>query len=121
MGAGCVIARGTVLDGRGGLHLGDYVAVSPEALLLSAGHEPDSPDFLGDLRTTSIASRAWIASRAIVLPGSRIGEGAIVGAGSVVHGDVPPWTIVAGSPAIAIRQRSPTAQQRLAPYRRWWH
>lgn len=121
LGTGCIIGRGTILDGRGGLHLGDHVAVSPEALLLSSAHQVDSPDFLGDLRLTTIGSRSWIASRAIVLPGSRVGEGAVVAAGAVVHGDVLPRTIVAGSPAMPIRARSPAAQQRLTTYRRWWH
>ncbi len=36
---------------------------------------------------------------ATILPGVEIGQGAMVAAGSVVTRDVPPWTIVAGSPA----------------------
>jgi len=50
-----------------------------------------------------ISDKAWIGVRAIILKGVTIGEGAIVGAGSLVTGDVPPWTIVAGSPARIIR------------------
>ena len=50
-----------------------------------------------------IEQDAWIGTGAIVLPNVTIGEGAIVGAGSVVTHDVPPWTVVAGSPARVLR------------------
>jgi acetyltransferase-like isoleucine patch superfamily enzyme len=51
-----------------------------------------------------IRDKAWIGFGTIILKGVTIGEGAVVGAGSVVTKDVPPWTIVAGSPARVIRE-----------------
>lgn len=51
-----------------------------------------------------IENKVWIGFNSIVLKGVTIGEGAIVGAGSVVTKDVPPYTIVAGNPAIIIRE-----------------
>ncbi len=54
---------------------------------------------------TKVCRRASIGSNATILCGVTIGEGALVGAGSVVTKDVPPWTIVAGSPAKVIRPR----------------
>lgn len=54
-----------------------------------------------------IKDKGWIGFNAIVLKGVTIGEGAIVGAGSVVTKDVPPWTIVAGNPAIVIKEIPP--------------
>jgi acetyltransferase-like isoleucine patch superfamily enzyme len=50
---------------------------------------------------------AWIGFDVCVLPGVTIGEGAIVGARSVVAGDVPPYTVVAGNPARVVRRLSP--------------
>ena len=47
-----------------------------------------------------ICKNAWIGTRSIILKGVTIGEGAIVAAGSVVTKDVPPYTLVAGNPAI---------------------
>jgi acetyltransferase-like isoleucine patch superfamily enzyme len=52
---------------------------------------------------TLIKRGASIGSNATILCGVTVGEHAIVGAGSVVTRDVPPGTIVAGSPAHFIR------------------
>jgi len=54
-----------------------------------------------------IGRAAWIGFDVCVLPGVTIGEGAIVGARSVVTGDIPPYTIVAGNPARVVRRLSP--------------
>ena len=46
---------------------------------------------------------AAVGSGATILPGVEVGEGALVAAGAVVTKDIPPWTIVAGVPARAMR------------------
>ncbi len=51
-------------------------------------------------RPIKICDKAWIGFNAIILKGVTIGEGAVVGAGAVVTHDVPPYTIVAGNPAV---------------------
>ena len=53
----------------------------------------------------SIGSNAWIAGRAIVMPGHKVGDGAVVAAGAVVTNNVEPWTIVGGNPAKFISKR----------------
>jgi acetyltransferase-like isoleucine patch superfamily enzyme len=50
-----------------------------------------------------VESHAWIGFNAIILKGVTIGEGSVVGAGSVVVRDVPPFTVVAGNPAVGIK------------------
>jgi len=55
-------------------------------------------------KKVKIERGAWVAAGAIILPGVTVGEGAIVTAGSVVSRDVPPYTVVAGHPARAIRR-----------------
>jgi acetyltransferase-like isoleucine patch superfamily enzyme len=47
----------------------------------------------------------WVGGGSIILSGITIGEGALIGAGSVVTKDVPPYTVVAGSPAREVRRR----------------
>jgi maltose O-acetyltransferase len=45
----------------------------------------------------------WVGGGAIILPGVTIGDRSVVGAGSVVVHDVPPATVVVGSPARIVR------------------
>jgi acetyltransferase-like isoleucine patch superfamily enzyme len=52
---------------------------------------------------TIVERRASIGSGAVILCGVSIGEDAIIGAGAVVTRDVPPGTIVAGTPARTLR------------------
>lgn len=56
-------------------------------------------------KITNIGNDVWIGHGAFILPGVTIGDGAVVAAQSVVTKDVPPYGIVAGSPAKLIRYR----------------
>jgi maltose O-acetyltransferase len=50
-----------------------------------------------------IEDDVWIGSKAMILPGVRIGHNAVIGAGSIVTHDVPPLCVVAGNPARVLR------------------
>jgi acetyltransferase-like isoleucine patch superfamily enzyme len=63
-----------------------------------------------------IGDFVWIANRAIILPGVKIGEGAVVASGAVVTKTVESWTLVAGVPAKPIGKRNPGQNPR-KPYR----
>jgi acetyltransferase-like isoleucine patch superfamily enzyme len=105
IGARSAIGQRCYLDARAGIQIASDVSISREVCLLTAQHEPDSADFGASLAPVQLDQRCWIAARAIVMPGVRIGEGAVVAAGSVVTKDVEPYSIVAGSPARLLRQR----------------
>jgi len=51
-----------------------------------------------------IGDNTWIASRAIILKGVTIGEGCVIAAGAVVTKNVPPYSMVAGVPAVVVRE-----------------
>jgi acetyltransferase-like isoleucine patch superfamily enzyme len=51
----------------------------------------------------NIGDNVFIGARSIVLKGVTIGQGAVIGAGSVVVGDVLPFTVYAGNPAVFIK------------------
>lgn len=52
-----------------------------------------------------IGNDVWIGYEAVIMAGVTIGDGAIVGTRALVTKDVPPYTIVGGVPAKAIRKR----------------
>lgn len=45
----------------------------------------------------------WVGEKATILPGVTIGDGAVVAANSVVNKDIPPFSVVAGVPAIVVK------------------
>ena len=76
----------------------------------------DSNDFGLGVREESaqaviIEEDAWLATRALITKGVRIGKGAVVAVGAVVTEDVAPYTVVAGVPAKPIRQLSTVEQK----------
>ena len=62
----------------------------------------DSWDNRGDI---TIGNDVWIGYEAVILSGVTIGDGAIIGTRAVVTKDVPPYTIVGGSPARVLKKR----------------
>ncbi len=93
----------TIIDGTGGLSIGDGCNISAGVHLythssvrrcVSGGafdeieHEP-----------TVIGNRVFIGANAVVNMGVTIGDESVVGAGAVVTKDVPARTVVAGVPA----------------------
>jgi acetyltransferase-like isoleucine patch superfamily enzyme len=120
MGRGSTIGQRCYIDARAGIRMESEVSVSREACLLTAAHEPDSPDFGAALAPVHLGTRSWIATRAVVLPGVRIGEGAVVAAGAVVTHDVDPYTVVGGVPAKVLRKRREPLSYEL-DWRPSWH
>ena len=64
-------------------------------------------EILLDESPVRICDDAWIGAGAIVLRGVTVGQGGVVAAGAVVTKDVLPYSIVAGNPAVLVRELSP--------------
>ncbi|WP_126976022.1 LbetaH domain-containing protein [Frigidibacter oleivorans] len=71
-------------------------------------------------RRTVIGHDTWIGHGAIVKPEVTVGHGAIVAAGAVVTRDVAPYMIVAGVPAVPLRERFPAAVADRLMALAWW-
>jgi acetyltransferase-like isoleucine patch superfamily enzyme len=102
VGANTWIGPFTMLDGSGGLTIGDYCSISSGvhiythdtvAWAVSGGRSktPPVPVRIGDF--------CYIGSQTVVAKGVSIGDHAVVGAASFVNRDVPPFAVSVGSPA----------------------
>lgn len=118
MGTNSVINYGCTIDTRGGpVAIGEYVDIAPEVNVWTLSHDPHDPEHRPQGASVTIEDFAWIANRAIVLPGVTIGRGAVVGAGAVVSRSVAPLAIVGGVPAREIGKRRVADLQPRPPYR----
>jgi acetyltransferase-like isoleucine patch superfamily enzyme len=96
------IGPNVILDGRGGLEIGDYVSVSAGVQIythdsvawsLSRGVEPMATS------PTKIGSAVYIGPNTVIQRGVEIGERAVIGAMSYVDSNVPAGMQAWGSPA----------------------
>lgn len=96
------------------IRIGSRVMFGPRVAILGGNHNTGEVGrFMfdvhekrpGDDPGVIIEDDVWVGASVIILPGVTIGRGSIVGAGSVVTRRVPPYSVVAGSPARIIRMR----------------
>lgn len=101
VGRDCWIGPFTVLDGSGGLTIGDRTTVSAGAHI----YTHDSVDNVRDRAApivrspTRIGSRVYLGPNVVVARGVTIGDDAVVGANSFVNRDVPAGARAVGNPA----------------------
>jgi acetyltransferase-like isoleucine patch superfamily enzyme len=108
IGRDSLVGEFCIIRGPGGVTIGDRTYLSPSVHIYSSNHVFDDPDrpFIDQGVTTQgvvIGDDCWIGAMAIILDGVTIGKGSVVAAGAVVTNDVPPHTVVAGTPARIIR------------------
>jgi acetyltransferase-like isoleucine patch superfamily enzyme len=84
----------------------DYARIGIGAIILAHSRPADAwMQHLGEqVAPVRIRRHASLYAGAIVMPGVTVGEYAIVREGAVVTEDVPPFAMVAGSPARVVEQ-----------------
>jgi len=92
----------TLLDGSGGLIIGDNCSISAGVQIYT--HDSVEWALSGgsdelDTAQTVISSRCYIGSNTVIGKGVTIGEGCVVGAMSLVLTDIPPHSKAWGTPA----------------------
>jgi len=108
IGRNTIINQHCLLDGRGGLVIGDNVNISSHVLLVAGTHDvQDGRAFSGCIKPIIIEDYVWLCTRSTILAGVTVGRGAVVAAGAVVTKSVSPDAIVAGVPARKIGERNP--------------
>jgi acetyltransferase-like isoleucine patch superfamily enzyme len=94
-----------VLDGSGGLEIGDFCSISSGVQIYS--HNTVKWALSGgkmqyEYKATSIGSNCFIGPMCIIQNGVSVGSNSVIGANSFVNADVPPLSIAAGNPAKVI-------------------
>ncbi len=90
----------------GNVFIDDHARIAMNSSIITNNHDFYERDIL-TVQDVHICENAWIGAGATILPGVTVGRNAVVGAGSVVTKDVPPNTVVVGSPARPIKQLDP--------------
>ena len=103
IGASCWIGAFTVIDGSGGLTIGDNCDISAGAQIYThstVGRVLSGGALPVDRAPVEIGRSVHIGAGAIILMGSRIGHHSVIGAGCVLaeNTEVPPWSVVTGVP-----------------------
>lgn len=110
----CVlIGRNGMLSTGGDLEIGDYCLFAPRVYVSDADHvfadiyRPymDQGATLG--RCITVEENCWLGINTVVSGNLVIGRGSVVAANSVVLEDVPPFSVVAGTPARVIKLFNP--------------
>lgn len=107
IGSRCHIWAG---PGNGRVIIGNDVLFGPEVMVTAATYRYNDGTPVTDQAMREddviIGDDVWLATRAVILPGTIVGRGAIIGAGAVVKGVIPEFSIVAGSPARIVGERT---------------
>lgn len=103
------IGRGSMVNGRIGIHIDHDVTIAPNVYITDHNHTygdvttPIGRQVLEEARVR-IGPGCWLATNVVVLPGTTLGRHVTVAAGAVVGGDVPDHSVVAGIPGKVIRR-----------------
>jgi tetrahydrodipicolinate N-acetyltransferase len=95
VGEGTMIDMNVVVGGRGTIGKNCHIGAGT---VIAGVIEPPSAS------PVVIEDDVVVGANAVILEGVRVGQGAVVGAGSVVTKDVPPYVVVAGSPARILKE-----------------
>lgn len=106
IGKNTMVNEYVLLDGRGGLFIGDDCAISMGAIIYTASHYVNSSTFQYYSKKTEIMNCCWLGARCIILPGSRLDNKTVIGANSVFKGISKENDILVGNPANVIRKRN---------------
>ncbi len=102
----------------GGNHRTDWITTYPFPVFWdNAKHITDQSISKGDVL---IGNDVWVGMESMILSGVKIGNGAVIGARAVVSKDVPPYSIVAGNPAVVVKKRFPDEDISTLERIQWW-
>lgn len=94
------------------VQIGKWCAIGYNVSIVACTHDSYFPTGPENLRPSkelpvSIGNGVWIGNNVVILPGTMVGDYAVLGANSVITGNIPPYSVVAGVPARIIYTKDP--------------
>lgn len=105
---GALINIGVLIAAVDRVSIGRNTMIANGCVITDANHRFDDPSKplthqgFTSKGPTVIGDDCWLGANVVVTSGVTIGDRCVVGANSVVTSDVPPHTVIAGSPAKAV-------------------
>lgn len=112
IGCRCYINSGCVFYSGNGIKIGNDVLIAANCTLAPVNHSFQCRDIL--IREQGFApSRGgilieddvWIGANSVLLDGAIVRRGCVVAAGSLVRGELPPYSVCQGIPALVVKER----------------
>ncbi|NJL23192.1 MAG: colanic acid biosynthesis acetyltransferase WcaF [Leptolyngbyaceae cyanobacterium SM1_3_5] len=103
------------LDNLAPITIDSHVCVSQGVYLCTGNHDWSEPNFQLNPGSIHIEESSWIAARAVIGPGVRVGKGAVLALGGVTGRSLEPMTVYSGNPAQPIKVRKITTLQYSSP------
>ena len=108
LGDFCLICPGVRMNSACEITIGSSCMFANGVLITDADwHGIYNRVSIGARKPVRIGDNVWVGDSAVICKGVNIGDNSIVGAGAVVASDVPANCIVAGNPAVKIRDLDP--------------
>ncbi|HJV64112.1 MAG TPA: DapH/DapD/GlmU-related protein [Geomonas sp.] len=94
--------------------IGNKVMFGPNVTIMGGNHNTSAigrymfdvhEKEASDDQPVNIEDDVWVGAGVIILKGVTVGRGSIIAAGAVVTKNIPPYSIVAGTPARVLKKR----------------
>lgn len=101
--------RNTISSGEG-VFIGEYFLSGPDCKIIGSDHKIANPfiPFISSGNTVNaiirIGANCWFGAGVTVLGNVTVGHGCVIGAGAVVLRDIPPFSLVVGSPGRIVKR-----------------
>ncbi|AXH11883.1 acyltransferase [Halarcobacter bivalviorum] len=111
IGKNSTLNQGVIIDGFGGVKIGEGVRIASGSVINTADHNFEDPkEFIYKqgyiCAGVTIEDDVWIGANVCINKGVTIGKGSVVGGGSVVTKNIPPYSIAVGVPAKVVKKRN---------------
>ncbi|MBN2396285.1 MAG: acyltransferase [Candidatus Atribacteria bacterium] len=110
IGKNTTINQNCIIDGSGGISIGNDVRIAPYVIFNTVDHEYSKKE-IPIRKQAYIAGRiiiendVWIGANVVINKGVRIGKGSVIGSGSIVTRNIPPYSVAYGIPCKVVRTR----------------